>query len=139
MTKTDEFQIIWNWDSRKTSVGPISFGIPAEVVVQEHNLIRTPEYEALDQELYEFPDGSSISVENGLINGVDCKSNFFYKTTNLIGLSIEDIRSLLGSEDSLDEFETLISLDFDKYNLVAWLNKDTEKVENIFVYSDDEQ
>ncbi len=138
MTKIDEFKIIWNWDSRKSSVGPIHFGIPVEQVVQEHNLIRTPEYEALDQELYEFPDGSSISVENGLVNGVDYKSNFFYKTTNLIGLPIEDIRNLLGPEDSSDEFETLISLDFDKYNLVAWLRKETKKVENIFVYSDDE-
>jgi hypothetical protein len=138
MTKTNKLKITWNWDSKKASVGPISFGLPAEQVVQEYKLIRTPEYEALDQELYEFPDGSSISVENGLINGVDCKSNFFYKTINLIGLSIEDLRNLIGSEDDFEEFETLISFDFDKYNLVAWLNKETNKIENIFVYSDDE-
>jgi hypothetical protein len=138
MAKTNEFQMIWSWESKKASVGSISFGLPAEQVVQEYKLIRTPEYEALDQELYEFPDGSSISVENGLINGVDCKSNFFYKTINLIGLSIEDLRNLIGSEDDFEEFETLISFDFDKYNLVAWLNKETNKIENIFVYSDDE-
>jgi hypothetical protein len=137
MAKTNTFQIIWDWNLTKNSVGPIIFGTSAESIVQEYKLRRTPDYEAQDQKLYEFPDGSSISVENGLVNGVDCKSNFFYQKMNLIGFSIENLRSFLGSEDCLEEFETLISLDFDRYNLVVWLEKSTSKVRNVFVYSDD--
>jgi hypothetical protein len=134
MVKFHEFEIIWNWSDKKDCIGPIRFGVHAESIIQEYKLKRTSEYEASGQELYEFADGSSISVENGLINGVDCKSNFFYRNINLIGMSLEDIRDLFGPEDCLDEFETLMCLDFDKYNLVVWLKKKTKKVENIFVY-----
>jgi hypothetical protein len=135
MFKSNNFEIIWNWSEAKNFIGSIKLGEPSETIIQEYRLIRTPEYEASGQELYEFKDKSSISVENELINGVECKSNFFYKKNNLIGLSLEDIHNLIGHDYTIeDDFEELVCIDFDKYGFMIWINKNSGLIESIFCY-----
>jgi hypothetical protein len=135
MIKFNEFEIVWNWSEMKDFIGPIKIGESPEYAIQKYKLIRTPEYEASGQKLYEFEDKSSISVENELINGVECKSNFFYKDTNLIGLSVEKINNLIGWNCSIDDdFEGQICLDFDEYGFMIWINKEFRVVESVFCY-----
>jgi hypothetical protein len=131
MDTLGEAKIIWDWQS-KTSIGPIAIGKPAAAIIQEYNLPFIEEYSDSEQKVYEFPDDTTIRVEDGLIDSVSFKSNFIYENTNLIGVSIENVRALLGDEDTVDDnFEEQICFEFDKYSLMAWVSKSTEKVESI--------
>jgi hypothetical protein len=131
LTKTDEFQIIWNWQSR-TFIGPIAIGKPAAAIIQKYNLPFIEEYSDSEQKVYEFPDDTTIRVEDGLIDSVSFKSNFIYKNINLIGVPIENVRTLLGEEDTVDDnFEEQICFEFDKYSLMVWVGKNTGKVESV--------
>jgi hypothetical protein len=123
MNTLSEAQITWNWKS-KTSIGPINLGELATETIHKYNLPLIHEYSDSAQNVYEFPDETTIRVEDGFIESISCRSNFIYKNTNLIGTSIEDIRILLGNEDNIDDdFEEQICFEFDKYSIIVWLNK----------------
>jgi hypothetical protein len=131
MNTIDEAQITWDWKS-KSSIGPIKLGEPATETIYKYSLPIIQEYSDSEEDVYEFPDETTIRVEDGLISSISCKSNFIYRGTNLIGLSIEEIRALLGNEYIVDDdFEEQICLEFDEYSLMIWLSKQTKKVESV--------
>jgi hypothetical protein len=131
MTFNSDTQISWEWMS-KHCVGPIRYGELASPIINKYNLSLNPEYGSLGRDVYEFLDGTTISVENKLIDSVICESNFFYKDTNLIGLSIEKVRQILGDEDSVDnDFEDYNCHQFDEYELMIWVDKETGLVDSV--------
>jgi SAM-dependent MidA family methyltransferase len=127
--------IQWDWIPC-VSVGPITFGEPALPIIQKYNLPLIPEFGSSEEHVYEFPDRTTIVVENRLIDSISCKSNFFYQGVNLIGLSIEEIRVVLGQEDEVDQFEYQTCFDFDELCLQIWTSNETEKVETVSCYGD---
>jgi hypothetical protein len=130
--------IKWDWNP-KISIGPITFGDLANPAIEKYNLTRTPEYDAPEQETYQFIDKTTIGVEDKIITSISCKQNFFYEDTNLIGASINKIRDLLGIENRIDEdFEEEYCLEFDDYNLIAWINKETDRISAISCFSESE-
>ena len=91
-----------------------------------------PEYGSPEREIYEFADGTTLSVENGLIDSLMCQSNFFFKGTDFIGLSVDEVRHLLDDKGAMDDdFEDHIGFQFDKYELMIWVNKETEKIDSV--------
>jgi hypothetical protein len=123
--------IRWEWSSID-SVGPIKHAEPALPVIQRYNLLLAPEYGSPDRDVYQFEDGTTMSVEGGLVDSVMCQSNFFYKGTNLIGLSINDVREILGKETKLDDdFEDHTCLEYDDYDLMIWIDKEVGKIDSV--------
>jgi hypothetical protein len=59
--------IQWNWIPC-VSVGPITFGEPALPIIQKYNLPLIPEFGSSEEHVYEFPDRTTIVVENRLID-----------------------------------------------------------------------
>jgi hypothetical protein len=131
MIANSEKKIHWEWKSIDY-VGPIKYGEPALPIIHKYGLSLMPDYGSPGRDVYEFTDGTTISIENGLIDSVMCQSNFFCQGTNLIGLSINEVRPLLGDEDTVDnDFEDHTCFQFDKYELMIWVNKETEKVDSV--------
>jgi hypothetical protein len=128
MSKNSSLSIIWNWKP-KYSVGPVKLGEPFGAKFQEFELIRTPDYDAPDQESFKFPDETVLSIENSIVESICCKLNFYYLDKNLIGLSLENLRKVLGSENNIDSSSSdEICLEYDEYYLVIFLDKQQEKV-----------
>jgi hypothetical protein len=118
--------LIWDWEPL-VSVGSIQFGAPANPIIAKYNLQKLePDCESADWDTYEFPDTDTrISVENGCIFSFNCYDNFFYKGQNLLGLSLDDIRQILGLEDEIDEMVgTYIPIYYESLGLTLWMKDD---------------
>jgi hypothetical protein len=130
-------KIKWDWNPN-ISVGPVTFGELASLTIEKYNLTRTPEYDAPEQETYQFIDETTIGVEDKIITSISCKKIFFYKHKNLIGANINEIKDLLGIENRVDEdFEEEYCLEFDNYNLIVWINKKNDKVSAVSCFYED--
>jgi hypothetical protein len=120
--------IDWVWNPL-ISVGPFHFGAPAQPVIQEYNL-----------ELVELPDGvidwftyeipcleSRVYVRDSLIDTVGCYDSLVYKGVDLIGLSTDEAKSIVGDGWIVDDEEiggqTLIM--YENLNLFLWVSDDT--------------
>ncbi len=116
---------LWKLSPLK-AVSCVVFGETAETIIERLKLQRlSPDCESATWETYEWSaDGTRFIVENGKFISVMCDSNLYYKETNLIGLSIEEVRLIVGKED---EFEEGIGEEdaayYPEIGLTLWLNQ----------------
>jgi hypothetical protein len=114
--------ISWNWIPL-IAVGPVKFGEPVLPLIKKYQLIREPEYDAPGWESYEFPSsGEIVSVEDSSIVNISCYENILYKGKNLLGLSLDEVRFLIGLEDEFGEkIEGQIPVEYFRLGLQIWL------------------
>jgi hypothetical protein len=115
--------INWNWKPL-ISVGPLKFGQPAIPLIKKYNLIALEsDCESSDWDTYEFPNSQTrIYVENSYIDSVGCYDNLIYEGTNLLGLSLNEIRSILGNENEIGEvIEMQTPIEYETLGLQLWL------------------
>ncbi|NJK65039.1 MAG: hypothetical protein HC921_22095 [Synechococcaceae cyanobacterium SM2_3_1] len=118
--------LIWDWEPL-VSVASIQFGAPASPVITKYNLQKLePACESADWDSYEFPDTDTrIYVENGCIERFSCYDNLFYKGQNLLGLSLDDIRQILGPEEKIDTMVgASIPIEYESLGLTLWMEDD---------------
>ena len=113
--------ITWEWEPF-VSVGPIQFNEPIAPLINQYKLQRKVEYDTPDWEAYEFPEDQTIvNVQEYCVVSVSCYSNFVYKGKNLLGLSLEEIREILGEEYKIDNsMEKQTSVEYDTISLQLW-------------------
>jgi hypothetical protein len=116
----------WDWEPL-VSVGPVRFGEAANPLIEKYNLQR-PEFDCdtPDWEAYQFSGTDTlINVENSSIISVACHDNFFYKSNDLLGMSLKQIRQILGQEDEIDSMVgTQIPIYYDSLGLILWMKND---------------
>lgn len=115
--------IIWNWEPL-VSVGFFKFGQQASPVIKQYNLLKLePDCEAATWDTYEFPNSHTrIYVENSYVDSVGCYDNLFYKGINLLSLSLNEIRKILGKEDEIGEsIEMQTPIEYEDKSLQLWL------------------
>ncbi len=102
MKRMDKY--VWKWIPLR-SVGFVVFGEDAEEKINQFNLVKLdPPCESADWETYELlADETRVTVENGKFVSVLCDSNLYYNEKDLIGISIEEIREILGKEDEIEK------------------------------------
>jgi hypothetical protein len=143
--------IQWHWVPC-VSVGPIIFGEPVAPVIGKFDLQKLEkDYEDADWDTYEFPDCETrIYVdENGGIKEIGCFDNLYYQGQNLFGLTLDEIRVLLGPEDEIgkivlfdfpgNEFEKF-PVEFENFSAQFWFREGV--VESVMIgpcYDDDDQ
>jgi len=116
-------EIIWNWKPLE-SVGLITFGEYAPPIVAKYNLDKLyANCKSGDWDAYQFPNTETyVCVENFHIISVGCYDNIFYQDKNLIGLSLDEIRAILGKEDEISEIVgTQIPIEYENLSLILWL------------------
>jgi hypothetical protein len=96
--------ISWHW-TPGTSVGPFRFGDEAAPIIQLHQLVKLKrDSPIVDWDTYEIPDCESrVMVEDGRIARVLCCDAINYMGVDLLGLTLNDARALLGRENQLEE------------------------------------
>ncbi|CBN57583.1 MULTISPECIES: hypothetical protein [Kamptonema] len=118
--------LIWHWQPL-VSIGYIHFGEAATPIVTKYNLQKLePDCKSGDWDTYEFPECETrIYVENCYIVGVGCYDNLFYQGQNLFGLSLDDIRQILGQEDEIGEMiGTQIPIEYFRLGVQLWMKDD---------------
>jgi len=107
------------------SVGPFVFGEPAQPVIEEQGFTRAtdPIYNGDPWDTYESPDGeTTVHVEGGVIDSAGCYSELNFGGVNLIGLSFEALRELLGPEDEVgDDISGETPVEFESFGLQVWI------------------
>jgi hypothetical protein len=96
--------ICWLWIPGE-SVGPFRFGEEADRVIKQERLIKLePDIATADWDTYAVPNCESrVYVKNGKVTAVLCEESLYYKNVELLGLSLDEIRNILGKEDELVE------------------------------------
>jgi hypothetical protein len=122
---------IWEWIPL-VSIGPLKFGEPIEPVISKFDLRKLNKpFEEADWDSYEFPDfDKRVYTKDGNITSLGCFDNLFYKGEDLFGLTLDEVRVLLGEEDEIgetvffdfedDEYEKT-PIEFYKYSVQIWL------------------
>lgn len=97
------FDNFWKWMPGE-SVGPFHFGSDADTVVHRFGLRKLePDCPGADWETYEIPGyDSRLSAEEGKIISINCWDSLYYHDLDLLGLDIDQVRSIFGVEDRLD-------------------------------------
>jgi chemotaxis signal transduction protein len=93
----------WNWKAH-ISVGSIKLGENALSVIDMYGLVHVSEQDPPEQQAYQFLDKTVIIVDKNIITSISCKASFLYKHKNFIGLSINEVREIIGKESSIDIF-----------------------------------
>lgn len=96
--------ISWLWIPGR-SVGPFHLGYPVDKFISKYNLVRLEEREYLkeDWETYEIPGYETrIHAENSIITNVLCYDSLLYEGRDIIGLTLDEVRLILGTEDDIE-------------------------------------
>jgi hypothetical protein len=124
----DNNDIDWIWNPL-ISVGPFRFGAPAQPMIQQYNLelVELPG-EVIDWYTYEIPClESRVCVRDFVIDTVGCYDSLIYKGRNLLGISTDEAKAILGDDWIVDDEEiggqTLIM--YENLNLFLWVRDDT--------------
>ena len=128
----------WNWKPLE-SVGPSRLGARARPLMDRYGL------ESFDPS---FADGSTIykcstrkvllGVSRGRVEDVGCYEELFYKVTDLLTCSIDEIFEMLGPPDRGEDIDDgLRRFEFDQLNAQLWARG--ERVGNVWVYHCDER
>ena len=119
------------------SVGPVRFGVDATQLIQNLNLRLVSHFDLREShpdlteiaseadvcwDTYEVSAGATrISVTpDGTVTSVLCCDELFLSGRNLLGLSLEEVRNILGEEDDFDEEHG--ALQYDELGITLWLN-----------------
>jgi hypothetical protein len=96
--------ISWHWVPGE-SVGPFHFGDNAEPCIRELRLVKLePDCSTADWETYEIPGCESrLYVDDGIITDVLCCDSLIYRDSDLLSLTLDELRILLGREDELQK------------------------------------
>lgn len=121
--------IIWDWVPL-VSVGPIGFDVPAQPLIKAHDLKKVDEYsvEGTDESwsVYALPVGGTriyVGDKKQQIESVGCNDDLIYRGRSLFGLTLDEIRSILGPEDEIGEElcdPPQIPVEFEEYSLQLW-------------------
>ncbi len=123
--------ITWEW-SPLVSIGSLKFGESIDPVISKFDLYKLDKpFEEADWDSYEFPNRDKrVYAEDGHITIIGCFDDLYYEGKDLFGLTLDEIRSLLGEEDEIGEtvlfdFEDgeydKTPVEFYKYGLQIWL------------------
>jgi hypothetical protein len=114
------------------SIGTLKFGEFVEPVISKFDLHKLDKpFDGADWDSYEFPNcDKRVYAEDGKITRIGCFDDLYYKGENLFGLTLDEIRVLLGEEDEIGEsilfdfedgeFEET-PIEFYQYGLQIWL------------------
>jgi hypothetical protein len=126
-----EEMAIWEWNPL-VSIGSLKFGESIEPIISEFDLYKLDKpFEEADWDSYEFPDlDKRVYTEDDHITSIGCFDDLYYKGQNLFGLTLDEIRTLLGEEDEIGETVLLdfedgeyekTPVEFYKYGLQIWI------------------
>ena len=114
---------VLNWEPL-VSVGPFKFDTSIQEYVQPYNLhfieaadetVNWDTYATSDKNVY-------IDTEDSKIIGVSCYECLFYKQKNLIGLSLSEIREILGTENEIGtQLGGKIPVEYYALSLQLWI------------------
>ncbi len=108
------------------SVGSFKFDELIQKYIDQYDLRFTDAAdELLNWDSYSTPDKNVyIDTEDSRIVAISCYEHFFYKEKNLIGLSLNEIRTLLGHESEIGEqIGEAIPVEYDALSLQLWLKE----------------
>jgi hypothetical protein len=97
--------IIWNWKPLE-SVGEIKFGIHINELTERYNLhLLEKIYESDEWETYEIPENLTkvYVAKDHRVEDIGCFDNLYYNGKNLLNLTLDEVREILGSEDEVGE------------------------------------
>jgi hypothetical protein len=95
--------IEWNWEPL-ISLGTIYFGEDMNSVVNRLGLELDESSENDDWLKYESTNlGIQVFSEDSKVKRISCFDNLIYKGRNLLGLSLEEVREIVGNETDIDE------------------------------------
>jgi hypothetical protein len=95
----------WDWHPC-VSVGPLTFGESISPLIEKFDLQELDTDQAASGHIpYDFPNCETriYANEDGEIENVGCFDNLYYQGQNLFGLTLDEIRALLGPEEEIGE------------------------------------
>lgn len=108
------------------SVGPFKFDTLIQSYIEPYNLnfveaadevVNWDTYATSDKNVY-------IDVEDSKIVAISCYKHLFYKGKNLVGLSLSEIRTMLGKENEVgDQIGEKIPIEYYSLSLQVWLKE----------------
>jgi hypothetical protein len=118
------------------AVGPFKFGTSIQQYIEMYSLQFVDDTDEVDCWLtYITPDKTTyIYAEGENIVSIACYECLFYQDQNLIGLSVSEIRKLLGNEDEIGEVVGGgIPIEYFSLGLQLWVQE--EFVTDVTCYS----
>ena len=115
------------------SVGDITFGQKVEKFLDRYQLMHDPVFDLPDDSKSYLPPTDEIRVdtEKDIVWGVSCYKMLIYKGHNLVGMSLDDVRTLLHPCLTEIDEETFQIGDEEQYTaavpdlgLTLWLSED---------------
>ncbi|SIO41454.1 hypothetical protein SAMN05444166_4509 [Singulisphaera sp. GP187] len=114
----------WEWIPGK-SVGPFQLGAEANAVIDRFALRKLETaYPNADSDTYEIPGHESwISTEDDTISSINCWDRLDYKNADILTLSLDEARALLGPEEESEPLgETaLMAVYYHSLGLTLWI------------------
>jgi hypothetical protein len=97
-------RIKWNWEPL-ISIGSIMFGESIEPLIIKFGLEKLEKpFEECNWETYRvFNCNTCLYSENSRVTSAGCFDNLYYKGQNLFGITIEEVRIILGKESEIGE------------------------------------
>ncbi len=132
----------WEWVPG-ISVGGIKFGEKLPNKIKGLELIRAKYLERQDEPTISMGVkdlSSTIDIENGVVDQIDCHENFWYKGQNLLGMSVEDVMSIIGGEWTAEEDNDELSEIYHSEDFDVMVDVEDGVVDSIMVgrFVDDE-
>lgn len=112
----------WEWRPGR-SVGPFRFGSDANAVIERFGLCKLePDCPGAYWETYEIPGHESrISTEGGKISSINCWDRLSYKGFDLLTLTINEARAILGPEEQAESVgEGAMAVYYNSLGLTLW-------------------
>ena len=115
-----------NWEPF-VSVGPFKFDTLIQKYIEPYNLHFVEAADAtVNWDTYATSDESVyIDTENSKIVSISCYVSFYYNGKNIIGLSLPEVREILGREDEIgDQLGEKIPVEYYALNLQLWVQNE---------------
>ncbi|WP_406697891.1 hypothetical protein V5E97_03465 [Singulisphaera sp. Ch08] len=114
----------WEWIPGK-SVGPFQFGAKARAVIARFALRKLePACPDADWDTYEIPGREScLSTEDDRISSINCWDHLYYKDSDILTLSRDEARALLGPEEESEPLgeTSLMAVYYHSLGLTLWI------------------
>jgi hypothetical protein len=122
----EENLIIWDWKPL-LSVGPIYFGDPVKKLVENQGLKLMDFDDGITEwDTYQVPNGeTTVHVEDGKVVSVGCYENLYFNGKNLLGLTLDTVRTILGKEDEIgEEIIDKTPVEYERLGLQIWIRNE---------------